>query len=173
MNHMASLGPGPFAHALGERSLVNFRSTGSARRGCLCRLIRRCSRWDGIISAVGSLSGGQKAAEVALGLERAAEVRGVDGEEAIALWCRALYGDSAAYAVLLAYNRADVVMLEQLGTRLYERLASEVGLPPNDTGPNSRPSHVTPGVTAPPPGGTCISIRENRPAVSRPLNRIV
>lgn len=93
------------------------------------------------------LRGGQKAAELALGLHRDAELHGLDGEAAIALWCRALYGEAAAYETLLAYNAADVDMLERLGRLLCNRLTTETGLPRHPgAGATSPASRVAPPV---------------------------
>jgi uncharacterized protein YprB with RNaseH-like and TPR domain/predicted nuclease with RNAse H fold len=73
------------------------------------------------------LSGGLKAVEEALGLSRNASIRGLRGEDAVALWCRALYGDRAAYQQLLEYNRADVINLRVVAEKLIVRLAKTHG----------------------------------------------
>ena len=54
------------------------------------------------------IKGGQKPAEVALGLKRDDDILDIDGLEAVACWCSGLYGDSASYSRLLRYNRANV-----------------------------------------------------------------
>jgi uncharacterized protein YprB with RNaseH-like and TPR domain/predicted nuclease with RNAse H fold len=63
-------------------------------------------------------SGGQKAVESSFALRRPASVVDVDGFEAVALWCETVYGRAESLKRLLAYNRADVLMLRQLATRL-------------------------------------------------------
>ena len=72
--------------------------------------------------------GGLKVVEESLGLARDENVRGIDGSQAVALWCRAVYGDRAAYRKLLAYNRADVQMLRVVGERLVRRLTDALAL---------------------------------------------
>jgi uncharacterized protein YprB with RNaseH-like and TPR domain/predicted nuclease with RNAse H fold/adenylate kinase family enzyme len=74
------------------------------------------------------IKGGQKPAEVALGLRRDEDIMEVDGLEAVACWCSGLYGDSRSYNRLLRYNRADVEMMPELGRRVCEklRLATEL-----------------------------------------------
>jgi uncharacterized protein YprB with RNaseH-like and TPR domain/predicted nuclease with RNAse H fold len=63
-------------------------------------------------------SGGQKAVENSFALRRPAGVEGVDGFEAVSLWCETVYGQEQSLKRLLAYNRADVLMLQRLATRL-------------------------------------------------------
>lgn len=59
--------------------------------------------------------GGLKRIEVALGIQRPDEVRGVDGYEAVLLWRRYLMrGDREALQRLVDYNREDVINLEPL-----------------------------------------------------------
>jgi uncharacterized protein YprB with RNaseH-like and TPR domain/predicted nuclease with RNAse H fold len=78
------------------------------------------------IAARAGLAGGQKVVETALGLARADDARGISGADAIALWCRALYGDRRAYASLLAYNREDVLMLRALSEQLTDLISSRL-----------------------------------------------
>jgi len=64
-----------------------------------------------------NLYGGFKAVERQLGISR--QLRGIDGLEAVRLWWRYRdYGDNSALAVLLEYNREDVVNLKALRERL-------------------------------------------------------
>lgn len=64
-----------------------------------------------------NLYGGFKAVERQLGISR--QLRGIDGLEAVRLWWRYRdYGDNDALAVLLEYNREDVVNLKALRERL-------------------------------------------------------
>jgi uncharacterized protein YprB with RNaseH-like and TPR domain/predicted nuclease with RNAse H fold len=69
------------------------------------------------------LEGGQKAAEEHFGLLRDERVNGVDGAEAVVLWCRALWGDRQSYKRLLLYNWYDVEMMVDLGRLICEGLA--------------------------------------------------
>jgi len=60
-----------------------------------------------------SLYGGFKAVEIKLGIRR--ELKGVDGFEAVKLWQRYCHNnDQEALAVLLKYNREDVLNLKTL-----------------------------------------------------------
>jgi len=64
-----------------------------------------------------NLYGGFKAVEAQLGIAR--QLKGIDGAEAVELWWRYWnYGDKNALAVLLQYNREDVVNLKALRERL-------------------------------------------------------
>ena len=76
------------------------------------------------------IKGGQKAAEIALGLRRDDDILAIDGLEAVACWCSGLYGDSRSYHRLLRYNRADVEMMPELGRRLCEKLRRSTELMP-------------------------------------------
>ena len=75
-----------------------------------------------LIRALG-IEGGQKAAEAHFGLQRDDTVQGVDGAEAVVLWCRALWGDRESYKRLLRYNRYDVEMMLDLGRLVSQSLA--------------------------------------------------
>ena len=60
-----------------------------------------------------NLKGGLKAVERRLGIDR--ELTGVDGYQAVVLWCRYRdHGDEQALDTLLRYNREDVVNLHTL-----------------------------------------------------------
>jgi len=71
------------------------------------------------------LTGGLKAIEVSLGLEREAAVRDLSGVDAVLLWRRYLRGDRQALDLLVQYNRADVVHLKTILAHCYDRLVSE------------------------------------------------
>lgn len=66
--------------------------------------------------------GTQKQVEEALGLFRDEDLRGLDGAEAVASWCSALYGDRSSYQQLLRYNRADVEMMPAIAAELCQIL---------------------------------------------------
>ncbi len=74
------------------------------------------------------LKGGLKGVERALGLSRAAEVRGADGYMAVLLWHEHLSGHPRALDTLLAYCLEDVVHLAPLLVHAYNRLAAELPL---------------------------------------------
>lgn len=64
-----------------------------------------------------NLKGGFKAVEIQLGIPR--QLKGITGFDAVLLWHRyQYYGDQEALAMLLEYNREDVVNLEVLRERL-------------------------------------------------------
>jgi uncharacterized protein YprB with RNaseH-like and TPR domain len=64
--------------------------------------------------------GGLKKIEPRFGLQRPAELEGLDGYDAVLLWERARRGDAAALETLLAYNREDVINLETLMEQAYQ-----------------------------------------------------
>ncbi len=81
-------------------------------------------------------AGGQKEVETLLGLQRDPSSEGVDGEQAVELWCQALYGDEVSFHRLLRYNRADVEMLPQLAEHLCTGLLAKTlsaAIPPTRT----------------------------------------
>jgi uncharacterized protein YprB with RNaseH-like and TPR domain len=57
------------------------------------------------------LTGGLKAVEAGLGLQRDPAVRDLSGFDAVILWRKHLRGDRRALELLIEYNRADVVHL--------------------------------------------------------------
>lgn len=59
-------------------------------------------------------SGGLKKIEKDLGIDRGAELEGVDGFEAVRLWKRYKRGDQAALDLLVRYNQEDVINLKEL-----------------------------------------------------------
>jgi uncharacterized protein YprB with RNaseH-like and TPR domain len=71
------------------------------------------------------LTGGLKAIEAALGLQRDRDVRDLSGFDAVLLWRRHLRGDRRALDLLVQYNRADVVHLKSIMELCYDRLARE------------------------------------------------
>lgn len=73
-----------------------------------------------------NLYGGFKAVEQQLGISR--QLKDVDGFEAVRLWWRYRdYGDQDALAMLLAYNREDVVNLKVLREILWSHTSIETG----------------------------------------------
>lgn len=73
------------------------------------------------------LRGGLKQIEAEIGLERDADLRGLDGWDAVRLWHRWRSGDKTALDQLLRYNAADTCNLEPLAQRLYEQLVTRYG----------------------------------------------
>jgi len=80
------------------------------------------------------LRGGLKSIEETLGIERAPEIRGLDGWDAVRLWDEWRRGRTAAREQLLTYNRADTEHLIPVADHLYEQLVTQCGptsvLPP-------------------------------------------
>lgn len=73
------------------------------------------------------LRGGLKQIELETGLDRDADLRGLDGWDAIRLWHSWQAGETAALDRLLRYNAADTRNLEPLAQRLYEQLVTRYG----------------------------------------------
>ncbi len=71
------------------------------------------------------LTGGLKAIETSLGLQRELDVRDLSGFDAVILWRRHLRGDRRALDLLVQYNRADVVHLKTIMEICCDRLAGE------------------------------------------------
>jgi uncharacterized protein YprB with RNaseH-like and TPR domain len=71
------------------------------------------------------LQGGLKRIETQLGLERATDVQGLDGWEAVRLWNEWERGKASSLEQLLRYNEADVRNLAPLADMFYERLAAQ------------------------------------------------
>ncbi|MEK7415356.1 MAG: ribonuclease H-like domain-containing protein [Planctomycetota bacterium] len=65
------------------------------------------------------ISGGLKDIEKQMGIVRGADIAGVRGSEAIALWGAWKHGDAAAYKKLVTYCKADCTNLRELADRLY------------------------------------------------------
>ncbi len=70
------------------------------------------------------LTGGLKQIEAQMGLDRAADVQGLDGWEAVRLWNEWRQGRATSLERLLHYNAADVRNLEPLATTFYDRLVA-------------------------------------------------
>ncbi|WNY25783.1 ribonuclease H-like domain-containing protein [Methanolapillus millepedarum] len=64
-------------------------------------------------------SGGLKNIERTLGIERAEDLKSVDGFEAVRLWRRYERGDEEALDTLLRYNKEDIVNLETIIDKVY------------------------------------------------------
>lgn len=73
------------------------------------------------------LTGGLKHIEGLMDIPRSADLRGMDGWEAVRLWQEWRNGSSNARERLLRYNEADTRNLEPLAERLYEQLAQKYG----------------------------------------------
>ena len=70
------------------------------------------------------LRGGLKAIEARIGIQRRADLLGMNGSDAVRFWNRWRHGrDAQALERLIAYNEADCVNLEPLADWLYCRLA--------------------------------------------------
>lgn len=65
------------------------------------------------------ISGGLKDIEKQMGIVRGADIAGVRGSEAIALWGAWKHGDAAAYKKLVTYCKADCTNLANLADKLY------------------------------------------------------
>ncbi|MEE9203455.1 MAG: ribonuclease H-like domain-containing protein [Nitrospirales bacterium] len=75
------------------------------------------------------LAGGLKQIEALMGIQRPADVQGLDGWEAVRLWNAWERGDSTALDRLLRYNESDTRNLEPLADLLYKRLVARYGPP--------------------------------------------
>ncbi|MGQ0811864.1 MAG: ribonuclease H-like domain-containing protein [Nitrospiraceae bacterium] len=72
------------------------------------------------------LRGGLKAIETMVGIERRADLLGLNGRDAVRLWNRWRHSrDETARERLLAYNEADCVNLQPLADLLYCRLVRQ------------------------------------------------
>ena len=71
------------------------------------------------------LTGGLKAIEASLGLERDRAIRDLSGFDAVRMWRRYQRGDRGALDLLVEYNRADVIHLKTILEICYARLAAE------------------------------------------------
>jgi uncharacterized protein YprB with RNaseH-like and TPR domain/predicted nuclease with RNAse H fold len=72
------------------------------------------------VAAQLGVTGGQKAIEQRLKLRRPKSVDGLDGPDAIVLWCDAIYGRARSLQRLLAYNRADCEQLRRIAASLLD-----------------------------------------------------
>jgi uncharacterized protein YprB with RNaseH-like and TPR domain len=73
------------------------------------------------------MRGGLKHLEQELGLERAPDLCGLDGLDAVRLWSQWCFGDQMALDTLLAYNRADTETLVPLATLVYKEMMVRFG----------------------------------------------
>lgn len=71
-------------------------------------------------------SGGLKAIEQRLGIERSEATRGLNGWDAVELWRHAQHGNEAALELLLAYNREDTKNMKPLMEMVYRDLSEEL-----------------------------------------------
>ncbi len=86
------------------------------------------------------LTGGLKGVERKLGLSRAPEVEGADGDLAVLLWERHLAGHPRALETLVAYCLEDVVHLKPLLAHAYDQLAAQLPLEVGPLGGGPTPS---------------------------------
>lgn len=70
-----------------------------------------------------NLTGGMKAVETQLGIERT-DLAAIDGERAVVLWHRYVRGDLQAFEQLLTYNCADVVGLVAICAKVFPELTN-------------------------------------------------
>ncbi len=70
-------------------------------------------------------SGGLKRIETQMDIDRPADLRGLDGWDAVRLWRAWQAGETDALERLLRYNEADTRNLEPLAEMLYQRLAEK------------------------------------------------
>lgn len=75
------------------------------------------------------LTGGLKQIETECGIERASDLHGLDGWDAVRLWHAFRRGDEQALDLLVRYNEADVRNLEPLAELIVERLARHTQVP--------------------------------------------
>ena len=87
-----------------------------------------------------ALRGGLKQIERELGIDRHANIRDLDGVDAVRLWLAWRRGDAMARETLLQYNRADTENLVTLADRLYEDLALQFG-PSSLSSPLQQPAY--------------------------------
>ena len=71
-------------------------------------------------------TGGLKKIEKDLGINRVAEIEGMDGYEAVRLWKAYQWGDRAALDTLIEYNTADIVNLKPLMEMGYREMKSRL-----------------------------------------------
>ncbi len=72
--------------------------------------------------------GGLKKLEVALGIERAQSVQGMNGYDAVKLWEHYCNGSNEALDLLILYNREDTVNLFKTAEFLYHELKEQTGI---------------------------------------------
>jgi hypothetical protein len=75
------------------------------------------------------LTGGLKHIERECGIDRASDLHGLDGWDAVRLWHAYRRGDEQALDLLVRYNEADVRNLEPLAELIVERLARHAQIP--------------------------------------------
>jgi len=75
------------------------------------------------------LSGGQKAIERELGIDRSEELRDLDGKEAPLLWQKYRRGDREALRLLIKYNHADIDGMKDIFDTVITRLFQTEHLP--------------------------------------------
>ena len=88
------------------------------------------------------MRGGLKHLEQELGLERAHDLQGLDGLDAVRLWSQWRLGNQTALDTLLAYNRADTETLVPLAALVYKEMMSQFG--PSPVTPTPVSHHALP-----------------------------
>ena len=73
--------------------------------------------------------GGLKSIEKQFGLNRSAEIEGMNGYDAVKLWRAYQWGDRAALNRLIQYNTADIVNLKPLMEMGFDRMKKRLLLP--------------------------------------------
>jgi predicted nuclease with RNAse H fold/dephospho-CoA kinase len=91
------------------------------------------------------LSGGQKAVEREIGIQREDEILGMTGESAPILWHRYRLGDVAAAKNLISYNHADIEGMKGILDTIVSRLGETCGFTdfPLETPFRKLKSHIT------------------------------
>jgi hypothetical protein len=75
------------------------------------------------------LSGGLKAIERRVGIERDDDLKGLDGWDAVRLWREYCAGNKESLDTLVRYNAADIENLEVLAEKAYAGIRASLGLP--------------------------------------------
>ncbi len=73
------------------------------------------------------LEGGLKRIEATVGIQRSADLQGVDGWEAVRLWSAWRSGEAASLDRLLRYNESDTRNLAPLAELIFQQLAERYG----------------------------------------------
>ncbi len=86
------------------------------------------------LSRRAGLSGGQKAIEESIGLQRGSEIKEMTGEGAPVLWHRYRRGDLKALKLLIEYNHADIEGMKHIFDYTVTKLAKEQHWPKSSNG---------------------------------------
>jgi uncharacterized protein YprB with RNaseH-like and TPR domain/predicted nuclease with RNAse H fold/dephospho-CoA kinase len=77
------------------------------------------------------MSGGQKKIEQQIGIKRAQELSGLEGEAAPLLWHKYCRGDLDSLKLLISYNHADIEGMKRIFDVVVERLMQQQKIPKN------------------------------------------